>query len=122
VNDASRKDSTAAFEAAILDQGVVSGGERYLLRLYVVGQATSCTLAIAAIKDICETHLKDRYELEVIDLYREPLLAERDQIIAAPTLVKVLPPPLRRFIGDLSNTDRVLSGLNLKPRPLTGET
>src|ERR1700730_15577246 len=86
------------------------------------GQAAKCTLAIAAIKDICETHLKDRYELEVIDLYREPLLAERDQIIAAPTLVKVLPSPSRRFIGDLSDADRVRVGLDLKRRPETGET
>jgi circadian clock protein KaiB len=110
-------DSTAAFEAALLEQGRTGDAARYLLRLYIVGQATSSTLAIAAIKDICETYLKDRYELEVIDLYRQPLLAERDQIIAAPTLVKVLPAPLRRFIGDLSNVERVLIGLDLKPRP-----
>jgi circadian clock protein KaiB len=110
------RDSSAAFEAALLDQGPTPGGARYLLRLYIVGQATSCTLAIAAIKDICETHLKDRYDLEVIDLYRQPLLAEGDQIIAAPTLVKVLPAPLRRLIGDLSNTERVLVGLGLNPQ------
>jgi circadian clock protein KaiB len=117
MNDAVAKDSIAEFEAALIDQGPIPGGAHYLLRLYIVGQATSCTLAIAAIKDICETHLKDRYELEVIDLYRQPLMAERDQIIAAPTLVKVLPAPPRRFIGDLSDTNRVLVGLDLKPRP-----
>jgi circadian clock protein KaiB len=116
VNDAVVRDSTAAFEAALLNQGLTPGGGRYLLRLYIVGQATSCTLAIAAIKDICETYLKDQYELEVIDLYRQPLMAERDQIIAAPTLLKVLPAPPRRFIGDLSDTERVLVGLDLKPR------
>jgi circadian clock protein KaiB len=109
------KDSKAAFEAALLEQA--SAGARYLLRLYIVGQAPSCTLAIAAIKNICETHLKDRYDLEVIDLYRQPLMAERDQIIAAPTLVKVFPAPLRRFIGDLSDTEQVLAGLDLQPRP-----
>jgi circadian clock protein KaiB len=109
-------DSTAVFEAALRDQGPAPGGARYLLRLYIVGQATSSTMAIAAIKSICETHLKNRYELEVIDLYRHPLMAERDQIIATPTLVKVLPAPARRFIGDLSDTDRVLVGLDLKSR------
>jgi circadian clock protein KaiB len=116
VTEALLKDSTAAFEAALLDQALTPGA-CYLLRLYIVGQATSCTLAIAAIKNICETYLKDRYELEVIDLYRQPLMAERDQIIAAPTLVKVLPAPLRRFIGDLSDTERVLVGLDLSPHP-----
>jgi circadian clock protein KaiB len=116
MNHALGKDSTAAFEAALLDRELSPGGERYLLRLYIVGQAMNCTLAIASIKNICEMHLKDRYELEVIDLYRQPLMAERDQIIAAPTLVKVLPAPTRRFIGDLSDTQRVLVGLNLKPR------
>jgi circadian clock protein KaiB len=117
VNNASATDSTAAFEAALLDQGLTPGGARYLLRLYIVGQAMSGMLAISAIKEICETHLKDRYELEVIDLYLQPLLAERDQIIAAPTLVKVLPAPLRWLIGDLSNTQQVLAGLDLKPQP-----
>jgi circadian clock protein KaiB len=116
VIDGPARDSADFFEAAILDQGPASDLARYLLRLYIVGQATSCTLAIAAIKDICESYLKDRYELEVIDLYRQPLMAERDQIIAAPTLVKVFPAPLRRFIGDLSDTERVLVGLGLKPR------
>ena len=87
---------------------------QYLLRLYIVGQAPRCTLAIAATKSICETHLTDRYALEVIDLYRQPLMAERDQVIAAPTLVKVLPAPTRRFTGNFSDTDRVLAGLDLK--------
>lgn len=107
------KDSTLAFEPAL----PVSASARYLLRLYIVGQAPSGTLAIAAIKNICETYLPDRYDLEVIDLYRQPEMAERDQIIAAPTLVKVFPAPRRRFIGDLSNTDQVLLGLDLPLRP-----
>jgi circadian clock protein KaiB len=114
MHDASEIDSTAAFEAELLNPESAPGGGRFLLRLYVVGQATSCTRAIAAIKDICETYLKDRYELEVIDLYRQPLMAERDQIIAAPTLVRVFPGPPRRMIGDLTDTARVLVGLDLK--------
>jgi circadian clock protein KaiB len=94
-----------------------AGAAHYLIRLYIVGQAASCTLAIATIKDICETYLEDRYDLEVIDLYRQPLMAERDQIIAAPTLVRVLPAPVRRLVGDLSDIERVLVVLGLKPRP-----
>jgi circadian clock protein KaiB len=107
---------TLAFGATRTDQESPPALVRYLLRLYTVGQATSCTLAIAAIKNICDTHLKDRYELEVIDLFRQPLMAERDKILAAPTLVKVLPAPLRRLVGDFSDTEWVLAGLDLKPQ------
>jgi len=71
--------------------------------------------AIANIKEICETHLKGRYQLEVIDIYENPSLGKGEQIIASPTLIKKLPLPLRRFIGDLSDTERILLGLDLKP-------
>ncbi len=91
-----------------------SQNEKYLLRLYVTGTTSRSVKAIENIKKICEEHLKGRYELEVIDLYLRPDLAQKEQIIAAPTLVKKLPVPLRRIIGDLSGTDRVLVGLDLK--------
>jgi circadian clock protein KaiB len=89
-------------------------GPEYLLRLYTVGQAATSTLAIASIKTVCERYLKNRYELEVIDLYLQPFMAHRDQIIVAPTLVRLLPAPVRRLMGDLSNTNRVLTTLGLR--------
>lgn len=89
-------------------------GETYLLRLYVTGSTPQSVRAIENIKKICEEHLKGRYELEVVDLYQNPGLAMGEQIIAAPTLIKKLPQPLRRIIGDMSNTERVLVGLDLR--------
>jgi len=91
-----------------------SKSETYLLRLYVTGSTPHSMRAIENIKKICEEHLKGRYELEVIDLYQKPNLANGEQIIAAPTLIKKLPQPLRRIIGDMSNTERVLVGLDLR--------
>jgi len=87
---------------------------RYFLKLYVAGQSPKSVRAIANIKKICEEHLQGRYELEVIDLYQQPQLALGEQIIAIPTLLRRLPSPLRRIIGDLSNTERVLVGLDLQ--------
>jgi circadian clock protein KaiB len=72
--------------------------------------------AVANIKEICERSLKNRYDLEVIDIYQEPVLVKGEQIIAAPTLVKQLPLPLRKFIGDMSDTERILVGLDLRPK------
>ena len=89
---------------------------RYGLRLYVAGMTPRSNRAIANIKQICEEHLKGRYALQVIDIYQQPVLAAGDQIIAVPTLIKKLPPPLRRLIGDLSDRERVLIGLDLQPR------
>ncbi len=89
---------------------------RYELRLYVAGMTPRSARAIANIKEICEEHLKGLYALQVIDLYQQPVLAEGEQIIAVPTLIKKLPPPLRRIIGDLSDRERVLIGLDLKPK------
>ena len=86
----------------------------YVLRLYVAGQTPKSVLAIANIKRICEENLQGQYELEVIDLYQQPQLAQGEQIIALPTLIKKLPPPLRRIIGDMSDTERVLVGLDLR--------
>ncbi len=89
------------------------GGRCYVLRLYVTGMTPRSTRAVANLKAICEAYLAGRYDLEVIDLYQRPALARGEQILAAPTLVKKLPSPPRRLVGDLSRTDRVLAGLGL---------
>ena len=89
---------------------------QYDLRLYVAGMTPRSTRAIANIKAICEEHLKGFYALRVIDLYQQPQLAQGEQIIAAPTLIKKLPLPLRRIIGDMSKTERVLVGLDLRKK------
>ena len=105
------KNNIKEFEAAVR-----KGGRRhYLLKLYVTGMTPRSTQAIINIKEICEEHLKGRYELEVIDIYQSPILAKGEQIIAAPTLIKKLPLPLRKFIGDMSDTQRILVGLDLRP-------
>ncbi len=88
----------------------------YHLRLYVAGQTPKSVLALANLKRICEEHLKGRYDIEIIDLVASPQLARRDQILAMPTLVRRLPEPIKRIIGDLSNTERVLVGLDLHVR------
>ena len=92
------------------------GTEKYVLKLYVTGLTPASTRAIANIKKICEEHLQGRYELDVIDIYQQPVLAKGEQIIAAPTLIKKLPLPLRKFIGDMSDSDRILLGLDLRPK------
>jgi circadian clock protein KaiB len=93
-----------------------SVGETYQLRLYVAGQTPKSVLAVRNLKQICEEHLRGRYEIDVIDLRQNPHLASRDQILALPTLVRRLPEPIRKIIGDLSNTGRVLVGLDLRVR------
>ncbi|MBW3097404.1 circadian clock KaiB family protein [Pseudohoeflea coraliihabitans] len=90
-------------------------GTHFVLRLYVTGSTPRSTRAVEIIRRVCEERLNGRYDLEVIDIYQNPQAARDAQIIAAPTLVKILPEPLRRIIGDLSNSDRVLAGLNLVP-------
>ena len=90
-------------------------GDHYVLRLYVTGMTPRSTQALAAIRSLCDEHLAGRYDLEVIDIYQHPQRAVDDQVIAAPTLVKTLPAPLRRLIGDLSDTHRVMVGLDLVP-------
>jgi circadian clock protein KaiB len=90
--------------------------ELWSLRLYVAGQTPNSVRAIENMKRICEEFLKGRYDLEVIDIYQQPVLAKGDQIIAVPTLIKKLPPPLRKFIGDMSATERILVGLDLRPK------
>jgi len=87
--------------------------ERWNLRLYVAGETPKCVQAFEHLKRICEEHLQGRYTIEVIDLLKNPTLASGDQIIAIPTLVRQLPPPVKKIIGDLTNTERVIVGLNL---------
>ena len=86
---------------------------RYILRLYITGASSRSAIAIENLKKICEEYLQGRYELEVIDLFQHPVLAKDEQIIAAPTLIKQLPLPFRRIIGDMSDKDKVLTGLDL---------
>ena len=90
--------------------------KHYVLRLYVTGSTPHSLRAITNIRKICEEYLEGRYDLEVIDISQHPALAEGEQIIAAPTLIKELPLPLRRFIGDMSHTERILLGLDLRER------
>ena len=89
--------------------------ERWQLRLYVAGQTPKSIAALANLKKLCETHLAGRYEIEVIDLLKNAKLAAGDQILAIPTLVRKLPTPVRKIIGDLSSEHRVLVGLDLRP-------
>jgi circadian clock protein KaiB len=90
------------------------------LRLYVAGQTPKSVAAFSNLKKVCEEHLAGKYRIEVIDLIKNPLLAHGDQIIAIPTLVRKLPEPMRKIIGDLSNTERVLVGLQLRPQKVHG--
>ena len=95
--------------------GVDDDAMEFNLRLYVAGQTPKSLAAIANLKKICEENLAGRYKLEVIDLVVTPQLAAGDQIVAIPTLVRRLPPPLKRMIGDLSNSEKVIVGLDLRP-------
>jgi circadian clock protein KaiB len=90
------------------------------LRLYVAGQTPKCISAVQNLKRYCETHLKGKYKIEVIDLLEQPQLAEGDQIFAIPTLVRKMPQPIRKIIGDLSNEEKVLVGLNIRPINVVG--
>lgn len=92
-----------------------NGRDTWLLRLYVAGQTPKCMKAFANLREICETHLAGRYSIEIIDLLKAPQLGRTDRIVAIPTLVRKLPAPLVKIVGDLSNTERVLAGLSIKP-------
>jgi circadian clock protein KaiB len=105
-----KKTSTEEFEKAAAKQDRA----KYVLRLYVTGMTPKSTQAIANVQKLCERHLAGRYELKVIDIYQQPQLAKREQIIATPTLIKKLPLPLRKLIGDMSDTERFLVGIDLK--------
>lgn len=96
-------------------QGAAPKATKWQLRLYIAGQTPKSVRAFANLKQFCEEHLAGEYTIEVVDLLESPQLAEGDQIVAVPTLVRKLPPPLKRVIGDLSNQEKILVGLDLKP-------
>jgi len=108
-----RIDSVADFEQAAK---ATPTSQQYVLRLYVAGINPRSSAAIRALTEICEEHLKGRYDLEIVDIYQQPTLAAGEQIIAAPTLIKKLPEPLRRFIGNLADKERILVGLDLRTK------
>jgi circadian clock protein KaiB len=93
----------------------LNSGSRYVLRLYITGMTPRAQDAIRNIKRICEEELKGRYGLEVIDIYQQPELAKKEQILAAPTLIRMLPLPLRKLVGDMSDRERVVVGLEITP-------
>jgi circadian clock protein KaiB len=93
-----------------------TSNEKWALRLYTAGQSPKSLAALANLKRVCEEHLAGRYSIEVVDLMKNPRLAKDDQIVAIPTLVRKLPEPLRRIVGDLSDSERTLVGLQLKQR------
>jgi circadian clock protein KaiB len=106
--------ATEAFEEALKDTALRRA--KYILRLYVTGSSHRSLRAVYNLKKLCEEYLPDDYELEVIDIYKDPAAAREEQIIAAPTLVKKLPRPIRKFVGDMSNTQKILVGLDLYER------
>src|SRR5690242_18075420 len=108
------RNATEAFEEALKVKALK--GAKYILRLYVSGSSGRSLRAIHNLKKLCEEHLPNDYDLEVIDIYENPRAAREEQIIAAPTLVKKLPTPLRKFVGDLSNTQKILVGLDIYER------
>ena len=109
-------DNTKAFETALL--APISVGGRYLLRLFITGTTPRCLRAIQNLHALCEANLPGQYDLEVIDIYQHPEQAKPEQIVVTPTLIKEFPLPLRRMIGDLSDTERVLTGLGIPRRQL----
>jgi circadian clock protein KaiB len=115
-----KKRSEVKLNTALEEAAAAPDNRRYVLRLYIAGSTPRSMRAIQNIRRICEEHLKDRYELVVVDVYQQPTLAKGEQIIAAPTLVKQLPLPLRRFIGDMSNIQNILVGLDLRPAGKNG--
>ena len=108
------RNATEAFEEAL--NGGALRRAKYILRLYVTGSSAVSLRAVSNLKKLCEEHFPNDYDLEVIDIYENPTAAREEQIIAAPTLVKKLPRPLRKFVGDLSNTQKILVGLDIYKR------
>jgi circadian clock protein KaiB len=114
MNEPQPIDRVAEFEAFL--RAGIPDDQQYVLRLYVTGSTPRSTRAIQNLRALCEEHLHGRYDLQVIDIYQQPANAKREQIIAAPTLVKTLPAPIRKLVGDMSNTEQVLLGLDLRPK------
>ena len=117
MKNSTKKRSPAGLKLGLAGESEQSGSgsrpAKYVLRLYVSGSTLKSALAVENIKQICEQHLKNRYDLKVIDIYQQPNLAREEQIVAVPTLIKRLPQPLRRLVGDMSNLKKVLFGLDL---------
>jgi circadian clock protein KaiB len=111
-NKAPPEDVTESFEMALRETEQVN----HVLRLYVSGMTPNSRQAIENVRKICAEHLEGRYELEIIDIFQQPAFAKKGQIVAAPTLVKELPPPLRKFIGDMSQTEKILLGLEVSKK------
>ncbi len=111
--------ATEAFEEALKAKTLKRA--TYILRLYVTGSSNRSLRAVYNLKKLCEEYLPDDYDLEVIDIYKDPAAAREAQIVAAPTLVKKLPQPIRKFVGDMSNTQKILIGLDLYKRQENGE-
>ena len=109
---AALKNSLAAFEKA----SARSKAPKYVLQLFVAGETPMSVRALANLREICDEHLRGRYQLDVVDVYEDPGLAREDHVIAIPTLLKKLPAPVCRLVGDLSDRQRVLAGLSLRPR------
>ena len=116
MTDAPRKKSRRKASNGRVSSSASDDLNRWNLRLYVAGQTPRSLTAFKNLKKICEEYLKGQYHIEVVDLLENPTLARGDQILAVPTLVRKLPQPIRKIIGDLSNTDRVLVGLDIQPR------
>ncbi|HWA84579.1 MAG TPA: circadian clock KaiB family protein [Opitutus sp.] len=108
---------TAVFEALLRRRR----GERYVLTLYITGSSPRSLLAIGNIRALCDEFLPNRYELEVVDIYQQPATASHEQIVAAPTLVKHIPKPVRRLVGDLSSRERILEALSIRPVSVNGK-
>ena len=106
----------SSFARALMKKAKESDKQKYVLRLYVAGMTPQSLQAIQNITRICEESLKGRYDLRVIDIYQQPTLAQGEQIIAVPTLIKKLPQPLRKFIGNMVNKEKILLGLDLQPQ------
>jgi circadian clock protein KaiB len=113
IHDVELRDLQVTFDRSAGDPAA----DRYVLRLYVTGMTPRSVRAIANLRAICDEYLEGRYDLEVIDIYQQPALTKGEQIVAAPTLIKKLPLPMRRIIGDMSDRERVLLGLDLAPAP-----
>lgn len=107
------KNSIRQFEQAIDDP---QSEKKIIMKLYVSGATPRSSRAIENIRNFCEEHLKGRYELEIVDIYQQPELLKHDEVVAAPTLIKELPLPLRKLIGDMSDEEKIMIGLNIKPR------
>jgi len=116
----SRTPTKAKTSAAETAPAPPSGGHEWVLRLYVAGHSPRSVTAVANLKKICEQHLAGKYAIEIIDLLEHPQLSREDQIVAIPTVVRKLPPPLSRVIGDLSDTEGALIGLQLRPAASKG--